>query len=199
MRPVVVVMFVGSLVLGICSAQALADGGVMRLSEEKCGYRITVFSAPTSFRAGPVDISVLVQHASTGDPVTQVTLTVRMTKPGRRALEYPATTDAATNKLFRSAQFELPDAGRWLMQVLVESSDRRAVVTCEVDAAEHLPRWLEMWPWFAWPGLAILVFGIHQYFRGISLSRRARFASCDHASSVTPVDIKTPVDLVPRL
>jgi hypothetical protein len=140
----------------------------MRLSEEKCGYRITVFSAPTSFRAGPVDISVLVQDASTGDPVTQVTVTVRMSKADDgRALEYPATTEAATNKLFRSAQFELPDAGRWLMQVLVEGPHRTAVVTSEVDAAERLPRWLEMWPWFGWPGLAILVFGIHQYSRGI--------------------------------
>jgi hypothetical protein len=110
---------------------------------------------------------VLVQDASTGDPVTQVTVTVRMSKADDgRALEHPATTEAATNKLFRSAQFELPDEGRWLMQILVEGPHRTAVVTCEVDAAERLPRWLEMWPWFGWPGLAILVFGIHRYCRG---------------------------------
>ena len=43
-----------------------------------------------------------------------------MTKPGGLALEYPATTEAATNKLFRAAQFELPEPGRWEMQVQVE-------------------------------------------------------------------------------
>ena len=92
----------------------------MRLSGKKGGYQITVFTAPTPFRAGPVDISVLVQDASTGDPLTQVRVTVRMTKPGGLALEYPATTEAATNKLFHAAQFELPEPGRWEMQVQVE-------------------------------------------------------------------------------
>ena len=82
----------GWLFLGTWCAPASADGGSLRLSEKKGGYQITVFTAPTPFRAGPVDISVLVQDALTGDPMPQARVTVRMTKPGRLALEYPATT-----------------------------------------------------------------------------------------------------------
>ena len=101
MRPVMGGVILAWLFLGTWCAPSLADGGSMRWSEEKGGYRITVFPAPTPFRAGAVDISTLIQDALTGDPMTPVQVTVRMTKPGRLALEYPATTDAATNKLFR--------------------------------------------------------------------------------------------------
>ncbi len=94
--------------------------------------------------------------------MTQVRVTVRMTKPGGPALEYPATTEAATNKLFRAAQFELPEPGRWELQVRVEGPHGPAVIGGEVEAAEPLPRWPEIWPWIAWPALAIVLFSIHQ-------------------------------------
>jgi hypothetical protein len=168
MRPVIGCVIVGWLVLRIWSTPALADGGSMRLTGTRGGYRITVFTAPTPFRAGAVDISALVQDASTGDPMTPAKVTVRMTKPGRLALEYPATTEAATNKLFRAAQFELPESGRWALEVEVQGPHGLAVIGGEVDAAEPLPRWRELWPWIGWPALAIALFGIHQI-----LARRA--------------------------
>jgi hypothetical protein len=154
----------GSLFLGIWCAPVSADGGSLRLSGKQGGYQINVFTAPTPFRTGAVDVSVLVQDASTGDPMTQVRVIDRMTKSGRRELEYPATTEAATNKLFRAAQFELPEPGRWEMQVQVEGLHGLAMIGGEVEAAERLPRWQEMWPWIGWPALAIAVFSIHQLF-----------------------------------
>ena len=89
-------------------------------------------------------------------------MTIRMTRPGGPALEYPATTEAATNKLFRAAQFELPEPGRWELQVRVEGLHGIAVIGGEVEAAEPLPRWPEIWPWIAWPAAAIALFSIHQ-------------------------------------
>jgi hypothetical protein len=152
----------GWLLLGTWCAPAIADGGSLRLSGKKGGYQITVFTAPTPFRAGAVDISALIQDATTGEPMTQVRVTVRMTKPGSMALEYPATTEAATNKLFRAAQFELPEPGRWAMQVRVEGLRGIAVIDGEVEAAEPLPRLPEMWRWIGWPALVIVLFSIHQ-------------------------------------
>jgi hypothetical protein len=162
MRPVVVGVIVGWLVLGIWSAPGLADGGSIRLSEEKRGYRITVFSAPSPFRAGPVDMSVLVQDASTGDPMTQVLVTVRMTNSRGLALEHPATSETAPNKLLQAAQFELPEAGRWALEVQVQGSYGLAVIGGELEAAEPLPRWVEIWPWIGWPALVVALFGIRQ-------------------------------------
>ncbi len=181
MRPVAVgVLFTWVLLETWCTL-AGADGGSLRLSGTQSGCRITVFTAPTPFRAGPVDISVLVQDSLTGEPMTGARVTVRMSKLGQIALEYPATTQAATNKLFRAAQFELPEPGRWDMQVMVEGSQGPAEIAGEVEAAEPLPRWREIWPWFGWPALAIALFGIHQILKrpgrgkaGMLLDGRAR-------------------------
>jgi len=165
MRPVAVGVLFAWLLLETWCTPAGADGGSIRLSETKSGYRITVFTAPTPFRAGPVDISVLVQDSLTGEPMTGARVTVRMSKLGQLALEYPATAEAATNKLFRAAQFELPEPGRWDMQVQVEGSHGLAVIAGEVEAAKPLPRWREIWPWFGWPALAIALFSIHQILK----------------------------------
>jgi hypothetical protein len=170
MRPMVGGVILGWLFLGPWCARASADGGSLRLSGKKGDYQISVFTAPTPFRAGAVDISALVQDASTGDPMTEVQVTVRMSKSGRLALEYPATTEAATNKLFRAAQFELPEPGRWELQVQVEGLHGLAVIGGLVEAAEPEPRWQEMWPWIGWPMLAIALFGIHQ----VSVKRKGR-------------------------
>jgi hypothetical protein len=179
MRPVIGGVILGWLFLGTWCAPALADGGSMRLTGKQGSYRITVFTEPTPFRAGAVDISVLVQDASTGDPLASVKVTVRMTKPGRPALEYPATTEAATNKLFRAAQFELPEPGRWALEVEVQGSHGLAVIGGELDAAEPLPRWRELWPWISWPALAIALFAIQQFF-----ARRTRIPGCSQKGAV---------------
>jgi hypothetical protein len=135
---------------------------VKRLSEKRDGFLITVFTAPAPFRAGPVDISVLVQDALTGEPAPETRVTVRMTKPGQPALEYPATREAATNKLLHAAQFELPEPGRWQLEIRIEGLRRLAVIGAELEAAPPLPRWRELWLWIGWPVLAIGLFSIHQ-------------------------------------
>jgi hypothetical protein len=110
-----------------------------------------------------VDISVLVQDAATGEPLPQALVTLRVTRAGQSTLEYPATSEAATNKLLRAAQFELPEAGRWTMEVQVDGLREPVVLGCELEAAEPAPRGLEMWPWICWPALVIALFGIHQW------------------------------------
>jgi len=179
MRPVAVGVLLACVFLGTWCTLAGADGGTIRLSSKQSGYQITVFTAPTPIRAGPVDISVLVQDSLTGEPMTHMRVTVRMSKPGQLALEYPATTAAATNKLFLAAQFELPEPGRWDLQVRVEGSHGPAEIAGELEAAEPLPRWREIWPWFGWPALAIALFGIHQILkrpgRGKATMTRVRY------------------------
>src|SRR5262249_58128830 len=94
------------------SSLARADGGAVRLCERAAGYQITVFTSPTPLRAGPVDVSVLVQDAATGECMPEARVTVCWKVPGAgRMLEYQATTEAATNKLLRAAEFQLPGPG----------------------------------------------------------------------------------------
>jgi hypothetical protein len=145
------------------SSFARADGGAVRLREHAGGYQIAVFTSPTPFRAGPVDISVLVQDAATGECLPDVRVTVYLTaRASGQVLEHPATEEAATNKLFRAAVFPLPQPGGWDVDVVVDGRHGVAVVRFAVEADEPAPRWRSVWPWFAWPALAVALFGIHR-------------------------------------
>ena len=94
------------------SSLARADGGAVRLHQRAGGYQIAVFTSPTPFRAGPVDVSVLVQDAATEECVPEAQVTVCLKAPGAgRILECPATTEAATNRLFHAAVFRTTGTG----------------------------------------------------------------------------------------
>ena len=149
-----------------------ADGGTLRLSERAGGYRVTVFTSPAPLRAGPVDVSVLVQDADTGEQAAGAAVTVRAAPRGRpdEAVSRPATTEAATNKLFRSALFELPEAGWWEFETTVTGERGQAQVRFEAEAADRPPGWLAMAPWVGWPALVVVAFAAHQ----LLLRRRAR-------------------------
>jgi hypothetical protein len=154
--------------------QARADGGTVRLSEQQGKYRITVFTAPTVLRAGPVDVSVLVQDADTGEAASGVEVTIEAVRRGSPdvALRHRATTEAATNKLYYAANFDLPEPGWYAVEVSIDGPLGEAEVDFEMEAAEALPSWLAMSPWVGWPVLAIALFGIHQ----LLVRRRSRLA-----------------------
>jgi hypothetical protein len=163
MRSMICLLLVSSFILHP-SAFLRADGGTVRLSEQNGNYRITVFTAPTPLRAGPMDISVLVQDASTQEPASDVQVTIKAAWRGSPAvaLQHPATTEAATNKLYYAATFDLPEPGWYSLEVSIAGALGAAQVRFELEAAEPLPPWLAMWPWVGWPVLVILLFSIHQ-------------------------------------
>ena len=73
-----------SLVLATLTPPLRADGGSLRFSAVQEAYRISVFTAPTPFRQGPVDVSILVQDCETGELVTSATVIVRITRTRSR-------------------------------------------------------------------------------------------------------------------
>jgi hypothetical protein len=152
------------LALFLLPSPAAADGGAIRLSERKGNYRITVFTTPTPLRAGPADVSVLVQDAATGEPATglQVTIKAQRCSFSSDAEIHSATTEVATNKLYFASTFDLAEPGCYSLEVLVEGDLGEAEVAVELQVAEPPPKWLAIWPWAAWPIVAILFFSIHQ-------------------------------------
>jgi hypothetical protein len=143
---------------------AMADGGTIRLSEQAGNYQIAVFTSPTPLRAGPVDVSMLIQDAATRKPVSEVQVTITAKRRDRPNLliRRPATIEAATNKLFRAATFELPEPGSWDIDVSIDGPLGKAQARFDVEASESLPRCLAMWWWIGWPVLPILLFSWHQ-------------------------------------
>jgi len=147
-------------------SRAAADGGALRLSEQKNGYRVAVFTTPTPLRAGLADISVLVQEAATGEPASGVLVSITAQKHDGQCGEicHPATTQAATNKLYYAATFNLPEPGWYSVEVSIIGAKGATKAGFDVEAAEPLPPALTMLPWVGWPLLAIALFFTHQVF-----------------------------------
>lgn len=157
------------LLVVVCSLQPLAvlhaDGGSVRFSERRGGYRITVFTSPTPLRAGPVDVSVFVQDAATGEPVADAQITVRASPRERAAaaIHQNATTEAATNKLYQAALFDLPDAGWWDVAIVVKGLREPIELHFEIEVDQPLPHVWEMMSWMAWPAVVVLLFFVHKW------------------------------------
>jgi hypothetical protein len=157
-------MALGLIVVGAHNKPVRGDGGTIRLSQCDGSYRITVFTSPAPFRAGPVDISVLVQDAATGEliPEAQVSLVLTPHDLVCQSLRVVATTKAATNKLLKAAVFEWPEPGLWGVEVAIAGEQKSARVRFDLVAAERLPKWPELWLWIGWPAVAILLVTFHK-------------------------------------
>jgi hypothetical protein len=142
-----------------------ADGGELRYSGEKGYYRVAIFTAPVPARAGPVDVSVLVQDAATGQARPDVPVTVTVYPAGRTCCRErcAATGEAATNKLFRAATLELTAPGRWQVEVEVGEPALAGSVCFEVEVAAPMPAWAQLVPWVGWPFAALALVGLHQW------------------------------------
>jgi hypothetical protein len=176
------------LLLGPAAVEAWADGGTLRLVERAGNYRISIFTSPTPLRAGPVDLSVLVQDAENGAPIEGVRVTVSLTSrtaPGS-ILRTKATAAAATNKLLRAALVDLPEPGLWNVEVACQGEGEPALVEFQMEAGPPLPRWLAVWPWFIWPAAAVLLFGVHRLLVARGTQRLRANLSHPLTASVEP-------------
>jgi len=161
-----------------------ADGGTLRVSRRIQDRQVTVFTSPSLLRTGLIDISVLIQMAETGSVCQDEVIRVKLTSVDQPStvLTEKATAGAATNKLFKSALFNLPYAGRWHARILLDSeeSPTEPAVEFEVSLAPPLPPWLVLASWIGWPFAIIALFCIHQWL----VSRKLRRPHSPPASSV---------------
>jgi hypothetical protein len=167
------------LVLGAVPSSAGADGGTVRYSGRQADRLVTVFTDPTPLRTGLVDVSVLVQDASSDQVITDLPIIV-YAEPidhSKQRTTVTATVEAATNKLLRAVRLDLATPGRWHLEVDVDGTGQKLPIEFDVEVAEGLPPWVEMSLWIGWPLAAIGLFGVHQLLvhrRTARLSRNLR-------------------------
>jgi hypothetical protein len=168
-------------------AMTCADGGTLRFSKVCDGYRITLFTSPTSLRAGVVDFSVLVQSAHSEMPLLDLPVTIHVypqNDPQRRS-GGRATTAAATNKLFQAIQLELSEQGWSHVEVVVDSPRGPMRVETDLEVGPSLPSWIDLGMWICWPAGVILLFAIHQCF--LASQRRKQFGEIRPRQSANTV------------
>jgi hypothetical protein len=149
-------------VLGLAS-DVRADGGMLRTRRTAGPFVISIFTGPEPLRAGPVEVSVLVQSREGGvlsGAVVDILLESATGPVERRRAR--ATQEAATNKLTQTAVVDLPTAGRWTLTVSVRVNADTATVTCALPVAPAASRMRLVWPWLLAPPAVIALFAMHQ-------------------------------------
>jgi hypothetical protein len=172
----IIVACFAAAVLG-APALALADGGTLRASQVIGENRISIFTSPAVLRVGTIDISVLAQDAKTGAILRDSPIRIRLECIDRAVipLEQEATFAAATNKLFRAAQFDVPEAGNWRTTVVFgepAQSPTNASISIPLSIEPPLPAWMELAPWIAWPFGVVALYCVHRALAARSTANR---------------------------
>jgi hypothetical protein len=154
----------GLISSGFWATTAHGDGGTLRAWKQHGDYDIAIFSEPSPFVAGPVDISVLLLDRDTGEPDREARIMVELSPVGQPAetMRHVATERAATNKLFRAAAFELRATGRYDVNVSVDWPNDHAQIQFDLDVGSPWSPRTGIWPWILWPVPAIGLYGIHR-------------------------------------
>jgi len=150
----------GALIV-VAATAALADGGLVRVSETAGPFVVTVFTAPTPLRVGRADVSVMVQTAGDRSAVLDAEVEL-VARAYHTELHTIATREAATNKLLYAALIDLPAPGAWTIEARVRRGESVAV-SCDVTVEPARAAVIAYWPYFAAPALIIAVFALHQW------------------------------------
>ncbi len=151
------------LMLGLASEPLLADGGVVQASGVSGPWRLTLFSSPTPLRAGPVDLSLLIQDTATDEAVLGATVNLMLRHTETEPILVEATRASATNRLLHAALLDLPHPGTWTVDVIASSDGVEARLQANIEAGPPLPRIQSLWTWLAIPAIVLIVFAVNQW------------------------------------
>ena len=168
--------------LALC-ARALADGGLALLHQTDGPFAVTVFAAPNPPRVGPVDISVLAQDRADGRAALDVEVFVRLRSEGGMIVAGQATWEAARNLPLYSALMNLPEAGRWELEVTIKQGKQgkqgkqrkiaaRALGQMSVAAPTPFP--LSYWRSLSLPWVVVALFAMNQWLKRRAANRAKR-------------------------
>jgi hypothetical protein len=176
---------------------AKGDGGIVQLREAQGPFSVTVFVSSEAPRCGLADVSVLVQWREGGEAVLDADVSLTLNPPGELAMNQPdpfcglssaaapvrlpertrqpvkvrATREQASNKLLYAAAVELNDAGDWHLHVLVSREADSAGFDCILPVTMASAKSPGLWPYLAFPPIAITAFAMNQRLRRHSLEK----------------------------
>jgi hypothetical protein len=148
-----------------------AHGGRVQLHQAVGPFVVTVFTEPTPLRVGPVDISVLVQEREDGQPVLDGEVSVWLRREDGRTVGGPATRAVAHHKLLYCTVVHLPEAGSWVLEVIVMQGQDAASVRGQVAAAAPRPFVLAYWRSLSLLPIILTLCVVHQWVKRRAVRR----------------------------
>lgn len=144
---------------------ASADGGVLQFTRSAGPFIITVFTTPSPLRAGPVDVSLMIQSSENQQPVLDCVANVQLRKEGSRSIGSEATHQVSQNKLFYAAPLNVTESGVWELEVAIWHGDVSASVSGPITVASSNPVLLGYWRSLAVPPVFISLFALNQWLK----------------------------------
>ena len=161
-----------AIALSIPGLRAQADGGGVELHQAAGPFVVTVFSTPNPPRVGLVDISVLAQARADGGAALDGEVFVRLRREGGMTVIGQATRDVARDKLLYSTLMNLPEPGRWELEVTIKRGESAASVFGQLSVAAPRPFLLSYWRSLSLPWIVISLFAMNQWLKRRHASRR---------------------------
>jgi hypothetical protein len=154
-----------------------ADGGGVALHQVAGPYVVTVFISPAPPRAGPVDVSVLARDRADGRAAIDVEVFVRLRSESGMIVAGQATREASRNNLLYSASMNLPEGGRWELEVAIGQGRQGKSATSvlgQVSVAAPRPFLLSYWRSLSLPWVIVTLFAVNQRLKRRAASRGKR-------------------------
>jgi hypothetical protein len=174
----------------VASPRAMADGGIVRLSETQFGREVTVMTPPQLTAGTPIPFEVFVQR-SDSDPITvnaDVVLNFipeRVSVPERipefcgpngnttgispqkapAAFSVVALPSRATPLASYYAPVTFPAGGQWRLDVRVMDNDAKMVIRGQLTISEAIGGWKLVYPFIVCPLVAVALFLANQWLR----------------------------------
>jgi hypothetical protein len=167
--------FSASLVLlSLWATCCYGDGGAIIARQTIGGLQLTVFASPAPVRAGPVDVSVLVQKGE--KPILDASVDISWKANSASSADWlppcctmesptegiPALRGHSNNQFLYSAIVPIKATGPSVLRIRVVEAEREVLLSCDLDVRRPLPPLLTFWPWLAFPPIAIAGFVLHQ-------------------------------------
>jgi hypothetical protein len=156
--------------LAVLTTALFADGGAVLSRQESGPFVITLFAAPLPLRAGPIDLTVLIQTHDTLRPVLDADVNIRL--DGASQIVAAASRSQAQNKLLYAATLRLPQPGEWKYTISVHSRAAQGTISGGFLAGEPAPPLASYAFYLAIPPVLIAIFFLHQWLSRRSAPRR---------------------------
>ncbi len=137
----------------------------MQFTRHAGGFSITLFSTPVPLRAGPADLSVMVETEPDKTAVLDAAIILDLTKPGERSIQLNATHSAAINKLLYATPVVFPSPGTWRINVRVQAKRAPVNVSGTIEVFPEQAPAAAYWPYFAAVPVLVLLFGVNQWLK----------------------------------
>ena len=151
------------LAAGLCFAYLLAlpgdDDQVLRSRAQSDHFDVALYGPEGDVAVGPVAFSVLVQARDTHDVLLDGETDFDLQKTGSDAIpvRVRANTEDSENKLLQSAEVELPSAGDWSLNILVQHDMRQSAFPLPLHVVDSRAADSVRWPYLLLAGVAAIL------------------------------------------